>query len=129
MFTNELGPLHGDHGERSTPLRVKKYVAHGWRNCGEVEWEEGSGRKSEGNSIRMRSKPRKAPSGKSVPNRMRAGDLARPSPLMALATTMLAFSTRDQNPRPDHPERLAQADDRRATATRSQYATQSVMVV
>jgi hypothetical protein len=27
-ITNELWPLHCDHGEGSTPLRVKKDVAH-----------------------------------------------------------------------------------------------------
>lgn len=47
-FTNELGPLHGDHGERSTPLRVKEYVAHGRSNCGEVEWEEELGGENRG---------------------------------------------------------------------------------
>jgi hypothetical protein len=33
-ITNELGPLHGDHSEGSTPLRVKKDVAHGRGDCG-----------------------------------------------------------------------------------------------
>jgi hypothetical protein len=47
---------------------------------------------------------------------------------MALATTTLAFSTRDQNPRPDQPDRLAQADDKRAPATRSQYAAERTTV-
>lgn len=61
---------------------------------------------------------------KNVPNRMRAGDFESPSPLMALATTKPTFSTRAQNPLRDHPERLFQADDKRAVATRSQYATQ-----
>ena len=61
-FTNELGPLHGDgdHGEHTTPLRVKEYVAHGWSDCGEVEWGEELGGKAEGNLIRMCSKPPKA---------------------------------------------------------------------
>lgn len=65
---------------------------------------------------------------KNAPNRMRAGDLESPSPLMALATTKPAFSTRDQNPRPDHPERRAQAEERRAAATSNQYAAQSATV-
>lgn len=65
---------------------------------------------------------------KDVPNRMRAGDLESPSPLMALATTKPTFSTLGQNPLRDHPERLAHADDKRATATRSQNTAQSVTV-
>jgi hypothetical protein len=32
VFTNELGPLHGDHGKRGAPLRVKEDVAHGRRD-------------------------------------------------------------------------------------------------
>ena len=62
-----------------------------------------------------------------VPNRMSAGDLESPSPLTALATTKPKFSTRDQNPRPDHPERLDQAEDKRAAATRNQYTAESAM--
>lgn len=65
---------------------------------------------------------------KDVPNRMRAGDLESPSPLMALAATKPTFSTRGQNPLRDHPERLAQADEKRAMATRSQYITQRMTV-
>jgi hypothetical protein len=35
---------------------------------------------------------------------------------------------RGQNPLRDHPERLPQADEKRATATSSQYTAQSVTV-
>ena len=34
IFTNEFGPLHGDHGKRGAPLRVKEDVAHGRRDYG-----------------------------------------------------------------------------------------------
>ena len=60
---------------------------------------------------------------------MRAGDFESPSPLTALATTKPTFSTRAQNPLRDHPERLDQADDKRAMATRSQYAAQRETVM
>lgn len=60
MVTNEFGPLYCDHGKRSTPLRVKKDVAHRRGGCG---WESGgrANEQTKGRQIRTRSNHHGAP--------------------------------------------------------------------
>ena len=65
---------------------------------------------------------------KCVQNRMRAGEVASRSPLMALARMKPALSTRAHTPRPFLVEPRPQADTRRAKPTTAQYAMASATV-